>query len=192
MTQAGAPRRSAQPYRLIDKEDTTMRTYDFSPLFRSAIGFDHFARILDDAARSEAAPSYPPYNVELVEENQYRITMAVAGFERSELDIEFERDTLKVTGRRNKEENGRAYLHRGIAERDFEHRFRLADHVKVTGASLANGLLKIELVREIPETLKPRRIEIGDGGGRPALIEAEQAAAPAAAASVAVPAAQAV
>lgn len=154
-----------------------MRTYDFSPLFRSAIGFDHFARILDDAARSEAAPSYPPYNVELVEENQYRITMAVAGFERNELDIEFERDTLKVTGRRAKEENGRAYLHRGIAERDFEHRFRLADHVKVTGASLANGLLKIELVREIPEILKPRRIDIGDGSGRaPSLIEAEQTA----------------
>ncbi len=139
-----------------------MNRYDFSPLFRSAIGFDRFARVLDDAARTEQT-TYPPYNVELVEENQYRITMAVAGFNRDELDLEFERDSLKVVGRRNRQDDGKTYLHRGIAERDFEHRFKLADHVSVTGAALENGLLQIDLVREIPEALKPRRIEIGGG-----------------------------
>lgn len=140
-----------------------MRTYDFSPLYRSAIGFDQFARVLDDALRSDALPSYPPYNVELVEENQYRITMAVAGFDRADLSIEFERGTLKVVGRRAKQEADHTFLHRGIAERDFEHRFRIADHVKVTGANLDKGLLQIELVREIPEALKARKIDIGSG-----------------------------
>jgi molecular chaperone IbpA len=141
-----------------------MRSYDFSPLYRSAIGFDQFARVLDDALRSDALPSYPPYNVELIEENTYRITMAVAGFDRADLDIEFERGTLKVVGRRNKQATEQTFLHRGIAERDFEHRFRVADHVKVTGANLDRGLLQIDLVREIPEALKARRIEIGGGG----------------------------
>jgi len=140
-----------------------MRTYDFAPLFRSVIGFDEFARVLDDASRGEGAPSYPPYNIELVEENAYRITMAVAGFDRSDLYIETERNTLKITGRRRAENTQRTFLHRGIAERDFEHRFKLSDHVKVTGARLDNGLLCVELVREIPEALKPRRIEIGAG-----------------------------
>lgn len=150
-----------------------MRTFDFSPLYRSAIGYDHLARLLDDSLRGEAAaPSYPPYNVELVEENKYRITMAVAGFQRSEIDIEFERDTLKVSGRRAPEQTKRTYLHRGIAERDFEHRFRLADHVRVVAANLDNGLLNIELVREIPEEMKPRKIEIGGNDTR--LIEAER------------------
>lgn len=159
-------------------EDMTMRTYDFSPLYRSAIGFDHLARLLDDTMRGDSQPSYPPYNVELVEENKYRITMAVAGFDRSQLEIEFERDTLRVAGRRNKDEGNRTYLHRGIAERDFEHRFRVADHVKVVGANLDNGLLSIELVREIPEALKARKIEIGNGGSSnaPRLIEASQEA----------------
>jgi len=149
-----------------------MTGYDFSPLFRSAIGFDRFARILDDAARSEQN-TYPPYNVELVDENKYQITMAVAGFERDELDLEFERDSLKIVGRKNGQDEKRSFLHRGIAERDFEHRFKLADHVSVTGASLANGLLKIELVRQIPEALKPRRIEISGGSlmKEPQLIE---------------------
>src|ERR1700731_858808 len=117
-----------------------MTRYDFSPLFRSAIGFDRFARILDDASRADTPLSYPPYNVELVDENQYRITMAIAGFSRDEIEIEFERDSLKISGRRNKQEDARTFLHRGIAERDFEHRFKLADHVQVTGASLENGL----------------------------------------------------
>ncbi|MGI4859282.1 MAG: Hsp20 family protein [Janthinobacterium lividum] len=152
-----------------------MRHFDFSPLYRSAIGFDHLARMLDDTMRSDTQTSYPPYNVELVGENQYRITMAIAGFQRSELEIEFERDTLKIVGRRAERESTRTYLHRGIAERDFEHRFRVADHVKVVSAALDNGILQIDLVREVPEALKPRRIEIG-GSDNARLIEAETAA----------------
>jgi molecular chaperone IbpA len=137
-----------------------MRTYDFTPLYRSAIGFDRLAQLFDEAARTDAQPSYPPYNIELVGEDKYRITMAVAGFDRSELDIESERDQLKIVGRKQKDETKRTFLHRGIAARDFEHRFQLADHVKVVGAKLDNGLLNIELVRVIPESLKPRKIEI--------------------------------
>src|SRR3569623_1611242 len=138
-----------------------MRTYDFSPLYRSAIEFDRLAQLFDDATRSESQVSYPPYNIELVSEDKYRITMAVAGFERSELEIETERDTLKIVGRKQKEDAKRTYLHRGIAARDFEHRFQLADHVKVVGAKLENGLLSIELAREVPEALKPRTLDIG-------------------------------
>jgi molecular chaperone IbpA len=143
-------------------EDIAMRTYDFTPLYRSAIGFDRLAHLFDEAMRSEAQPSYPPYNIELVGEDKYQITMAVAGFDRSELEIESERDQLKVVGRKQKDETKRTFLHRGIAARDFEHRFQLADHVRVVGARLDNGLLNIELVREIPEALKPRKIEIGN------------------------------
>ena len=137
-----------------------MRQFDFAPLYRSAIGFDRLAQLFDDAQRSEAATQYPPYNIELVGEDKYNITMAVAGFDRSELEIETERDVLKVTGRSVKTETQKNYLHRGIASRDFEHRFRLADHVKVVGASLENGLLHIALIREIPEVYKPRKIAI--------------------------------
>lgn len=137
-----------------------MRHFDLSPLYRSAVGFDRLAQLFDDAQRNDATPSYPPYNIELVGEDQYRITMALAGFDRSELDIESERDLLKVTGRKQKEEGQRTFLHRGIAARDFEHRFRLADHVRVVGARLDNGMLNIELIREIPEAHKPRRIAI--------------------------------
>lgn len=137
-----------------------MRTYDFSPLYRSAIGFDRLAQLFDEAQRGEAQPSYPPYNIELVSENKYRITMAVAGFDRSEIEIESERDTLKITGRKAREEGARNFLHRGIASRNFEHSFQLADHVYVVGAKLDNGLLNIELAREIPEALKPRKIAI--------------------------------
>lgn len=140
-----------------------MRTYDFSPLYRSAIGFDRLAQLFDDAQRSESQPSYPPYNIELIAENQYRITMAVAGFDRSEIEIESERDTLKITGRKAREETARNFLHRGIASRNFEHSFQLADHVHVVGAKLDNGLLNIELAREIPEALKPRKIAIDAG-----------------------------
>jgi len=142
-----------------------MRTYDLTPLYRSAIGFDRLAHLVDSPLRSDTQPSYPPYNIELVEEDKYRISMAVAGFERGELEIESERDTLKVVGRKQKDAQERKYLHRGIAARDFEHRFQLADHVKVVGASLENGLLNIELVREVPEAMKPRRIQIGAPGG---------------------------
>jgi len=137
-----------------------MRTYDLTPLYRSAIGFDRLAQLFDDALRAESQPSYPPYNIELVGEDKYRIAMAVAGFDRSELEIETERDTLKITGRKQKDDAKRTFLHRGIAARDFEHRFQLADHVKVVSAKLDNGLLNIDLVREIPEELKPRKISI--------------------------------
>ena len=137
-----------------------MRNFDFAPLYRSAIGFDRLAQLFDDAQRNDTATSYPPYNIELIAEDKYSITMAIAGFDRSEIEIESERDTLKVVGRKQKDESPKNYLHRGIASRDFEHRFRLADHVKVVGASMNNGLLKIDLVREVPEAYKPRRILI--------------------------------
>ena len=137
-----------------------MRHYDLSPLYRSAIGFDRLANLVDNALRTDAQPSYPPYNVERLDENNYQITMAVAGFSRAEIDIEVENDTLKIVGSKQKIEPAKTYLHRGIGTRDFEHRFQLAEHVKVVSASLDNGLLSISLAREIPETLKPRKISI--------------------------------
>jgi molecular chaperone IbpA len=138
----------------------TMRQYDLSPLYRSAIGFDRLANLVDNALRSDAQPSYPPYNVERIDENNYLISMAVAGFARAEIDIEVENDTLKIVGSKQKVESAKTYLHRGIGTRDFEHRFQLAEHVKVVSAALDNGLLNISLAREIPETMKPRKISI--------------------------------
>jgi len=140
-----------------------MRTFDLTPLYRSAIGFDRLAQMLNDAQRNDATPSYPPYNIELVSEDQYRIVMALAGFTRDEIDINTERESLHITGRKQRDGVERTYLHRGIASRDFEQRFQLANHVKVTGASFDNGMLTIELVREVPEALKPRKIVIGGG-----------------------------
>ena len=137
-----------------------MRQYDLSPLYRSAIGFDRLANLVDNALRSDAQPSYPPYNVERIDENNYLITMAVAGFTRAEIDIEVENDTLKIVGSKQKIEPAKTYLHRGIGTRDFEHRFQLAEHVKVVSAALDNGLLSISLEREIPETMKTRKISI--------------------------------
>lgn len=141
-----------------------MRTYDLSPLYRSAIGFDRLARLLNDAQRNEAEISYPPYNIELLSEDSYRIVMAGAGFNESELEIESEQQALRVAGRKESrnDTNGQeeTYLHRGIAARDYEHKFQLADHVKVTKAKLENGLLHIDLVREVPEALKPRKVQI--------------------------------
>ena len=137
-----------------------MTSFDFAPLYRSAIGFDRLAQLMDNALRADSQPSYPPYNIELTEEDKYRITMAVAGFDRSELDIEVEQDGLKIIGRKQRPGKQATFLHRGIAARDFEHRFQLAEHVKVVGASLENGLLSIDLVREVPEAMKPRRISI--------------------------------
>jgi molecular chaperone IbpA len=151
-----------------------MRTLDFTPLYRSAIGFDRLAQVFDDARRSDAQIGYPPYNIERVAEDKYRIAMAVAGFDRSELEIEVERDILKVVGRKPNTEPERTYLHRGIAARDFEHTFRLADHLKVVGAKLENGLLEIELEREVPEALKPRRIAI-DAPTTPQALERKAA-----------------
>lgn len=139
-----------------------MRSFDFAPIYRSAIGFDRIAHLFDEALRAEQAPSYPPYNIELVTEDEYRITMAVAGFNRAELELEVANEVLKVSGRKQRGDKRPTYLHNGIAARDFEHSFRLADHVRVVGASLENGLLNIELKREVPEALKPRKIIIGN------------------------------
>lgn len=152
-----------------------MRTYDLSPLYRTAIGFDRLARLLNDVQRNEAEVSYPPYNIELISDDQYRIVMAVAGFDMSELEIETEQQSLKVVGRQKKKEEQTTYLHRGIAARDFEHKFQLADHVKVTHAKLENGLLHISLVREVPEALKPRKVEIEVGNVERALLEQKAA-----------------
>jgi molecular chaperone IbpA len=137
-----------------------MRTFDLAPLYRSAIGFDRLAQLLE-TQRAETQPSYPPYNVELVSEDSYRIVMALAGFDRSEIEITAERDSLQIVGRKQKDTSARTFLHRGIAARDFEQRFQLANHVKVTTASFDNGMLSIELVREVPEAHKPRKINIG-------------------------------
>jgi molecular chaperone IbpA len=157
-----------------------MDRFDFSPLFRSTIGFDRFARLMDAATRLDSsALSYPPYNIETVGEDAYRLTMAVAGFSESELDVTVQEGTLTVTGKaQEKDENGR-YLHRGIARRAFERRFSLADHIKVTGASLVNGLLHVDLVREVPEEAKPRHIKIGTGPAPqpPQVVEHQAAAA---------------
>jgi molecular chaperone IbpA len=152
-----------------------MRTFDLAPLYRSAIGFDRLASLLNEAQRADAQPSYPPYNIELVSEDKYRIVMALAGFTRDEVEIVTERESLHVTGRKQKDGVERTYLHRGIAARDFEQRFQLANHVKVTGASFDNGMLTIELAREVPEALKSRRISI-DGGSNVATLEQAKAA----------------
>lgn len=155
-----------------------MDRFDFSPLFRSTIGFDRLARLVDSATRVDsAAASYPPYNIEKTGEDSYRLTMAVAGFSQNELDITAHENTLFVTGKaQGADENGR-YLHRGIARRAFERRFSLADHIKVVGASLDNGLLHVVLVREVPEALKPRTIAIGTvEQAQPKVVEQRQAA----------------
>ncbi len=139
-----------------------MRTIDLSPLYRSFIGFDHLASMIDAASRNEKQNSYPPYNIELLAEDKYRITMAVAGFDKSEVSIEVQENTLSVTGKKaSKEDAERRYLHKGISERNFERKFQLGDHVKVLTADMDNGLLHIDLERVIPEAMKPRRIEIG-------------------------------
>ncbi|MBX9575228.1 MAG: Hsp20 family protein [Caulobacteraceae bacterium] len=146
-----------------------MRTFDFTPLYRSAVGFDRLAAMLESAART-SEQGWPPYNIQSTGENQYRIEVAVAGFSPDELTVEVKENLLTVTGRKTANDDGeRTYLHRGLAERDFERRFQLADYVVVKTADLANGLLTIDLARELPEALKARRIEIGSGSGK--LIE---------------------
>jgi len=139
-----------------------MRHVDFSPLYRSTVGFDRLFSLLDNMGQPEqSAPSYPPYNIERTGENAYRISMAVAGFGEADLDIEAKENTLLVKGNQAKEEKDDAnMLFRGIASRNFERRFQLADHVEVRSAHLENGLLHIDLVREIPEAMKARKIEI--------------------------------
>ncbi|MFC4655934.1 MULTISPECIES: Hsp20 family protein [Rheinheimera] len=140
-----------------------MTNLDFSPFYRSFIGFDHLANLMDAAVRNEKQPAYPPYNIEVTGDDHYRITMAIAGFSEDELSIETEHNTLLVKGQRAEKTEGRRFLHQGIAERNFERKFQLSDYIKVTGASIANGLLHIELVREVPEALKPRKISISNG-----------------------------
>lgn len=151
-----------------------MRTIDFSPLYRSVVGFDRLAGLLESAA-ADGASGYPPYNIERTAENAYRVEIAVAGFRPEELNIEVKENLLTVQGRKAANDEQKRYLHRGLAERNFERRFQLADYVVVTEAALADGLLSISLKREIPEALKPRRIEIGTAKPT-SLIEGEAAA----------------
>jgi len=142
-----------------------MRT-DFTPLYRSMVGFDRLAQLMEAAAKTESTTNWPPYNIESLGEDAWRIELAVAGFKADELNIEVKENLLTVTGRKAANEDGqeqRRYLHRGLAERDFERRFQLADYVIVTDAGLENGLLTIALKRELPEAMKPRRIEIATG-----------------------------
>ncbi len=151
-----------------------MRTVDFAPLYRSAVGFDRLAHILEAAAKSEVSNGYPPYNIETVGENAYRIELAVAGFRPEDLTIEARENVLTVTGKKSANDDQRRFLHRGLAERNFERRFQLADYVVVTDAQLADGLLSISLKRELPESLKPRVIPIG--AGKPTIEGEVQAA----------------
>lgn len=137
-----------------------MRNYDLSPLYRSAIGFDRLAQLAEHAAANKSNSGYPPYNIELLNDNHYRITMAVAGFSMDELEISSEGDKLVVKGIKSEPTTKTTYLYQGIAERGFERTFQLADYVTVLGADLENGLLNIDLQREIPEALKPRKIQI--------------------------------
>ena len=138
-----------------------MRTFDFTPLLRSSIGFENLRRLTDSLAHMDASEvAYPPYNIEKTAEDEYRITMAVAGFAREELDITIQDNGLIVAGKASEGGKSREFLHRGIAKRAFERQFELAENIKVVGASFENGLLNIELVREIPEHKRPRKIEI--------------------------------
>ncbi|EAU46465.1 MULTISPECIES: Hsp20 family protein [Salipiger] len=147
-----------------------MRHFDFAPLYRATVGFDQIADLMDRALTSDVAqPTYPPYNIEKTAADAYRISIAVAGFADDDLSVELKEHQLVVSARKAEEDEARSYLHRGIATRAFERRFTLADHVRVTGAVHENGMLHIDLKREIPEALKPRRIEIARASGTPAL-----------------------
>ncbi|WP_212525176.1 Hsp20 family protein [Actibacterium sp. MT2.3-13A] len=152
-----------------------MRNFDLSPLYRATVGFDRVADLMDRVLTQDLPqPSYPPYNIEKTSENGYRISIAVAGFTGDELSVEVRENALIIAARKAREEEERSYLHRGIATRAFERRFHLADHLRVTGATHADGMLHIDLVREVPEALKPRRIEIARG----AAVEAKAVEAP--------------
>lgn len=151
-----------------------MRHVDFSPLYRSTVGFDRLFTMLDSLAQPENGQSYPPYNIERTAEDAYRISMAVAGFAQEDISIEAHRNVLTVKGEKAEEQaEDRQFLHRGIAARAFERRFQLADHVEVVGAELKNGLLHIDLKRNIPEEMKPRRIEISAAPAKAKQIEAK-------------------
>jgi molecular chaperone IbpA len=154
-----------------------MRHVDFAPLYRSTVGFDRLLTMLDTLAQPDQSQSYPPYNIERTGETTYRITMAVAGFDESEISIEAREHALTVKGEKSEEQDvdQNQFLYRGIAKRAFERRFQLADHVEVSGASLKNGLLHIDLVREIPEAMKPRKIAISAETAKAKQIEATAA-----------------
>ncbi|NQV79482.1 MAG: Hsp20 family protein [Alphaproteobacteria bacterium] len=155
-----------------------MRTQFLTPLLRSSIGYDRVDQLLDAVSRmDETSTTYPPYNIEKTGEDDYRITMAVAGFDDDELDVSQQENVLLIRGKAQDGPKAASYLHRGIARRAFERRFELADTVRVTGASLVNGLLHVDLVREIPEAKKPRQIEISTGQDQPNQIEQVSAAA---------------
>jgi molecular chaperone IbpA len=146
-------------------EGIDMTTFDFSPLFRSSVGFDSIPRLLDTAMQTaDRSDAYPPYNIEKADDKHYRISIAVAGFSEDDLEITAKEDTLVVRGKAQEAEDSGTYLYRGIAGRAFERKFQLADHIRVVSADLTNGLLHINLEREIPEELKPRTIEIKTGG----------------------------
>lgn len=140
-----------------------MATIDLTPLYRSSVGFDRLANMLDNAMRADQSAGYPPYNIEVTGEDQYGITLAVAGFAENELDIQVEGGVLTVRGKKGGDGETRKFLHQGIAFRSFERRFNLADHIKVSGASLNNGLLTVALYKEVPEEMKPRSIAINSG-----------------------------
>jgi molecular chaperone IbpA len=152
-----------------------MRRFDFSPLYRQTIGFEHLANLIEQLASTEGDNGFPPYNIERLGENEYRITMAVAGFSNDDLTIEVKEGTLTVCGEKTADADEHEFLHRGIAARNFERRFRLADYVEVSGAALENGLLHVDLKRELPEAMKPRTIKIGHAArnGSERLIEGE-------------------
>ena len=151
-----------------------MRTFDFAPLHRATIGFDQIADLMDRVMSTDAPqPSYPPYNIEKTAEDAYRISISVAGFSDEDLCVEVKEHALIVSAKKADDGDARSYLHRGIATRAFERRFTLADHVRVTGASHENGMLHIDLQREVPEALKPRRIEI-TSQAKPEMVEAKQ------------------
>lgn len=152
-----------------------MQALDFSPFYRASVGFDRLFHLLDQASNEASTKSYPPYNIERLGENEYRISIAVAGFGEDEIDVEVRDRSLLISGNKASKEGGNEFLHRGIATRNFERRFELADHVVVSGANLVNGLLDVDLVREIPEALKPRKIEIKSGVGKARVIEGQAA-----------------
>jgi len=153
-----------------------MRTIDFSPLYRTAVGFDRLASLLDAAASQDSQGGYPPYNIERTGDDTYTVEIAVAGFKPEELNIEVKEHLLTVQGRKAANDEPRRYLHRGLAERNFERRFQLADYVVVTDAALVDGLLAISLKRELPEQLKPRRVEITTTAASAPVIEGDKAA----------------
>jgi molecular chaperone IbpA len=150
-----------------------MRRLDLTPLYKSTIGFDHLASIIDQLSSLDGENGFPPYNIERLGDNSYRISMAVAGFSDNDLSIEVKEGTLAIRGEKKGEERARHFIHQGIAARNFERRFRLAEYVEVSGASLENGLLHVDLKRELPEAMKPRMITISKGQSHAKVIDAK-------------------